>query len=88
MTSGPDGQDYADPNSSLARRDFIKGVGKFAAVTPAAVTLLLEVSMNSPAVAASGGGGSGDGGSGAKPGNGFGDKNHTHSGPPGQNKKG
>ena len=56
MTSRPDGEEYADPESSLARRDFIKGVGKFATVTPAAVTMLLEVSMNSPAVAASGGG--------------------------------
>ena len=77
MTGRPDGEEYADPETSLARRDFIKGVGKFATVTPAAVTMLLEVSMNSPAVAASGG----------KPGNGYGDTNHTHSGPPGQNKK-
>ena len=77
MTSRPDGEEYADPESSLARRDFIKGVGKFATVTPAAVTMLLHVSMNSPAVAASGG----------KPGYGYGDTNHTHSGPPGQNKK-
>ena len=66
MTSRPDGEEYADPESSLARRDFIKGVGKFATVTPAAVTMLLEVSMNSPAVAASGGGQ-------GKPGNGYGD---------------
>ena len=55
MTGRPDGEEYADPETSLARRDFIKGVGKFATVTPAAVTMLLEVSMNSPAVAASGG---------------------------------
>ena len=83
MTGGPDGQEHANSQHSVGRRDFIKGVGKFASVTPAAVTMLLEVSMNSPAVAASGGGGSG----GAKPGNGFGDKNHVHTGPPGQNKK-
>jgi hypothetical protein len=77
MTSRLDDEEYVDPESSLARRDFIKGVGKFATVTPAAVTMLLEVSMNSPAVAASGG----------KPGHGYGDTNHTHSGPPGQNKQ-
>ena len=80
MTNRPDDKEYADPESSLARRDFIKGLGKFATLTPPAVTLLLEVSMNSPAVAASGGGASG-----GKPGWGYGTTGHT--GPPGQNKK-
>ena len=87
MTSGPDGQDYAIPILCCAPRFHQRGREICGGYAPA-VTLLLEVSMNSPAVAASGGGGSGHGGSGAKPGNGFGDKNHTHSGPPGQNKKG
>ncbi|MFA1624645.1 hypothetical protein ACDY96_18035 [Rhizobium mongolense] len=56
----------------MERRDFIKGLGKFAALTPPAVTVLLDVAMNSPAVAASGG----------RPGWGNGDKNYVHTGPP------
>ena len=38
-----------------ARRDFLKKAGRYALVTPPAVTALLSTSMNSPAVAASGG---------------------------------
>jgi len=57
------------------RRDFLKKCGTFAAVTPPAVTFLLSTSMSSKAIAASSG----------KPGNGWGDKNHTHWGPPGKN---
>ena len=56
------------------RRDFLKKCGKFAALTPPAVSFLLSTSMSSKAIAASSG----------KPGNGFGDKNHVHSGPPGK----
>lgn len=41
----------ADPG----RRQFMAGLGKFSVLTPPAVTTLLHVSMNSPAVAASGG---------------------------------
>ncbi|TGQ34610.1 MULTISPECIES: hypothetical protein [unclassified Mesorhizobium] len=70
-------EENPDAAPELARRDFIKGIGKFAAVTPATVTMLLEVSMNSPAVAASGG----------KPGWGFGTSNPPHNGPPGLLKK-
>jgi hypothetical protein len=58
-----------------ARREFLKKAGRFAAATPPAVSLLLATTMNSSAVAASGG---------TRPGWGFGDKNHEHSGPPGQ----
>ena len=35
------------------RRDFVNKLGRFAAVTPAAMTLLLSTSMNSNAIAAS-----------------------------------
>ncbi|NRG17881.1 hypothetical protein HPQ64_09290 [Rhizobiales bacterium] len=55
------------------RREFLARAGRFAAFTPPAVTLLLHTTMNSPAIAGSGG----------KPGWGYGDKNHDHSGPPG-----
>lgn len=56
------------------RREFLKKCGQFAVVTPPAVTFLLSTSMSSKAIAASGG----------RPGNGWGDGNHEHSGPPGQ----
>ncbi|WP_084636492.1 hypothetical protein [Mesorhizobium sp. WSM3626] len=61
-------------SESQARRDFLKKAGRFAAVTPPAVTLLLGTSLNSKAIAKSGG---------SRPGNGGGDKNHPHAGPPG-----
>ncbi|CAN7579779.1 hypothetical protein [Mesorhizobium sp. LjRoot246] len=54
-----------------ARRDFLKKAGRFAAVTPPAITLLLGTSLNSEAVAKSGG---------TRPGKGSGDKNHVHVG--------
>jgi hypothetical protein len=38
------------------RRKFLAACGKFAVVTPPAVTLLLSTSLNSPAVANSSGG--------------------------------
>lgn len=59
------------------RREFLKTCGRFAVVTPPAVTFLLSTSMSSKAIAASNG----------RPGHGFGDKNHNHSGPPGQANK-
>ena len=62
-------------SEAQARRDFLKKAGRFAAVTPPAVTLLLGTSLNSRAIAKSGG---------TRPGNGWGDKNHIHVGPPGQ----
>jgi hypothetical protein len=48
------------PNQTdLARRQFLESCGKFAVVTPPAISLLLSTSLASPAVAASGGGGGG-----------------------------
>jgi hypothetical protein len=79
MTDRPESDDSADAESTMGRRDFIKGMGKFSALTPPAVTMLLHVSMNSPAVAASGGQ------SGTRPGWGYGSNNHIHTGPPGRN---
>jgi len=61
------------------RRDFLKKCGTFAAVTPPAVTFLLSTSMSSKAIAASSGRPVTD-----RPGNGFGDTNHNHWGPPGK----
>jgi hypothetical protein len=63
-----------------ARRDFLKKAGRFAVVTPPAITLLLGTSLNSRAIAHSGGSG-GSGGSGSRPGYGYGDRNHGHTGP-------
>ncbi len=63
------------------RRDFLKKCGRFAVITPPAVSFLLSTSMSSKAIAASSGR---PGKSSGRPGNGFGDKNHDHSGPPGQ----
>jgi hypothetical protein len=88
-----------------ARRAFLKKAGRFAVVTPPAITLLLGTSLDSRAIAKSSGGGGGGGykssggGGGYKssgggkgkslsgdprPGNGLGDQNHVHTGPPGQ----
>ena len=39
-----------------ARRDFLRQAGRYAALTPPTVTMLLATSMNSDALAASGGG--------------------------------
>jgi hypothetical protein len=82
------------PNTSeeQARRDFLKKAGRFAVVTPPAITLLLGTSLNSRAIAGSvGRGGGGYGGSGgyggkggSRPGWGLGDSNHAHNGPPGR----
>jgi hypothetical protein len=52
------------------RRNFLKSAGRFAAVTPPAITLLLSTSLTSDAIAGSGGRNGGDK---LKPGNnGFG----------------
>ena len=42
-------------NEDKARREFLKSAGRFAVLTPPAVTLLLSTSMNSHAIASSGG---------------------------------
>jgi hypothetical protein len=75
-----------------ARRAFLKRAGRFAAVTPPAITLLLGTSLSTRAIASSSGsdsdygsGSGSDSGSGDTwPGYGWGDKNHIHSGPPGK----
>lgn len=45
-----------DPTADEDRRKFIAACGKFAVVTPPAVTLLLSTSLHSTAIAASAGG--------------------------------
>jgi hypothetical protein len=83
-TENPKGpESVLEPISSedQARRDFLKKAGRFAVVTPPAITLLLGTSLNSRAIAHSAGSG-GKGGS--RPGHGYGDSNHTHIGPPGR----
>jgi hypothetical protein len=70
-----------------ARRDFLKTAGRFAVVTPPAITLLLGTSLNSRAIARSAGSG---GSGGSRPGYGFGHSHHAHHshhdhrGPPGR----
>jgi hypothetical protein len=66
-----------------SRRDFLGKAGRFAAVTPPAITLLLGTSLGSRAIAAS----NGSSPPRTKPGYGWGDKNHMHSGPPGLKRK-
>lgn len=69
---------------SEARRDFLLKAGKFASITPPAITLLLGTSLSSRAIAKS---------SGSRPkpkahsGKGWGDKKHAHYGSRGQLKK-
>ncbi|MCA1369384.1 hypothetical protein I6F15_18520 [Bradyrhizobium sp. BRP14] len=46
------------------RREFLKACGRFAAVTPPAVTMLLSTSLTSNAIAKSGNGGGSGGGKG------------------------
>jgi hypothetical protein len=92
--NGLDPESVERPNTSeeQARRDFLKKAGRFAVVTPPAITLLLGTSLNSRAIAGSVGGGGGGGGGykgtggyggkgGSRPGYGFGDSNHAHNGP-------
>lgn len=76
--AGKNEEQNSGAETKVGRRDFVKGIGKFAILTPPTVTMLLDVTMNSQAVAGSGG----------KPGWGYGDKNHWHFGPPGHNKNG
>lgn len=63
------------PQERQARREFLQKAGRFACVTPPAIVLLLGTSLSSRAIAAS---------NGTRPGWGFGDPNHTHTGPPGR----
>jgi hypothetical protein len=74
----PVSQDDTDlTGEEHARREFLKKAGRFAAVTPPAITFLLGTTLGSRAIAAS---------SGTRPGHGWGDSNHSHSGPPGRNR--
>jgi len=57
MTDGVNQQELSK-DTDLARRNFLKSCGRFAVVTPPAISLLLSTSLNSPAVAASGANGS------------------------------
>ena len=64
-----------DPDLSAeesARREFLRKAGRFATVTPPAMAFLLGTTLSSRAIAAS---------SGTRPGFGWGDKNHSHTGP-------
>jgi hypothetical protein len=82
---GPGSAREPDLSEDQARRDFLKKAGRFAVVTPPAITLLLGTSLTSQAIAMSSGSGGGSGGrGGSRPGWGFGDSNHGHTGPPGQ----
>jgi hypothetical protein len=49
------------------RRSFLGKAGKFAVITPPAMTILLSTSLNSPAIAASGHGGYNQGPNGGGP---------------------
>jgi len=51
----------SDTSADGDRRKFLAACGKFAVVTPPAVTLLLSTSLNSEAIAKSGGGNNGGG---------------------------
>jgi hypothetical protein len=73
-TTSTDGQ---LPSSDDGRREFLKKCGRFGLTAPPTLMLLLSTAKRDYAVAGSFGG---------KPGYGYGDKNHDHSGPPGLNK--
>lgn len=56
------------------RREFLKKCGKYAVVTPPAITMLLSTSLTSDAIAKSGGGGGGGKGGGRGKGGDMGNK--------------
>ena len=82
--TGPENAGQPNSSEDQARRDFLKKAGRFAIVTPPAITLLLGTSLNSRAIAGSSGSGGKGGSGGSRPGWGFGDSNHFHTGPPGR----
>jgi hypothetical protein len=59
-----DSNSESDTSLDGDRRKFLAACGKFAVVTPPAVTLLLSTSLNSEAIAKSGGGSGGGGNNG------------------------
>lgn len=63
--------------NSASRRKFLKTAGKFAVYTPPALMLMTKPGHTEFTVSVI-----------CKPGYGFGDKNHLHCGPPGQQKNG
>jgi hypothetical protein len=69
------------PAGAVDRRAFLTTAGKFALVTPPAMTMLLSTSLSSPAIAASGVGGYAGGGSGGSGGTG-GTGEHNSAGSP------
>jgi hypothetical protein len=73
-----DDQSERGTRSEEDRRTFLKACGRFAAITPPAITALLSTSLTSGAIAASGSGGSGGGDAGAW--HGGGDTGATHGG--------
>jgi hypothetical protein len=77
MTPREDGS-MVKAETNEDRRKFLATCGRFAIVTPPAITLLLSTSLNSPAVANSGGRGSSDDGGG----NSDGGRNGRWWGPP------
>jgi hypothetical protein len=83
-TTGPENTGQPNSSEDQARRDFLIKAGRFAVVTPPAITLLLGTSLNSRAIAGSAGSGGKGGKVGSRPGYGFGDSNHGHFGPPGR----
>ena len=68
-----------DSETDNDRRAFLKDCGRYAAITPPAVTFLLSTSMSSKAIAASSGRGGGNGGKGHAKGHG---KWHARGGGP------
>lgn len=65
-----------DNNNNESRRKFLKKAGKFAVYTPPALMLMSQSGTKSFAKSWE-----------YRPGRGYGDQNHHHYGPPGQNKK-
>jgi hypothetical protein len=63
MTSPSERTNHSDEHEDEDRRKFLAACGKFAVVTPPAITLLLSTSLNSTAIAQSEAGGA-DGGKG------------------------
>jgi hypothetical protein len=62
MTPEQPGSTPPSEEANEDRRKFLASCGKFAIVTPPAITMLLSTSLNSTAVAHSAGGGGGNGG--------------------------
>jgi hypothetical protein len=64
----PHPENEFEADSAADRRRFLAACGKFAVVTPPAITLLLSTSLNSTAIAGSGGKGNNGFGNGGQDG--------------------